>query len=439
MEKVIEKWGGFEVSPMDLYRDMFHLGQGLIQREWEVSDELKANPIILGSNGKKLIRRIMFEDTFESLLAEFQDFEWAYLNGISYWGRENTSAAQHKMYAMIFDLDGVTPKTLNNFFSGAFDGGFYPIPQYIVLSGHGVHLYYVFEEPLSLYPEVKRQLKNLKYALTDRLWNRYTSTDEKVQHQGINQGFRIAGGKTKDGKGRVRVFRVDQHPTSIEYLNYFVTKEFKVDPNRAYAESKMSLEEASKKYPEWYERRILGHEPRGRWFVKRDLYDWWKAKIQDVEDGAKYGRRYFCVMCLAIYGVKCGLDEKEVLADAMSMIPFLTALNPEEPFRKTDVESAMECFDEKFVRFPRNDVSKLSGIFLKENKRNGRTQDKHLQGARAIRDINNENWREGNGRPSKKELVREYAETHPGAKQVQIAAALGVSRQTVAKWLKEEA
>ena len=37
--------------------------------------------------------------------------------------------------------------------------------------------------------------------------------------------------------------------------------------------SRLSLAEAKEKYPDWYERRIVKKERRGRWTVKRDLYD----------------------------------------------------------------------------------------------------------------------------------------------------------------------
>ena len=67
--------------------------------------------------------------------------------------------------AIIFDLDGVTPKSLNAFLNGAFEADAYPIPNYIALSGHGVHLYYLFEYAIPLYPNIKMQLKAFKYAI----------------------------------------------------------------------------------------------------------------------------------------------------------------------------------------------------------------------------------------------------------------------------------
>ena len=61
----------------------------------------------------------------------------------------------------------------------------------------------------------------------------------------------------------------------------------------------------------------------------------------------------------------------------------------------------MNMYQENYVTYSRAEVERVSGISVPPNKRNGRKQDKHLQGARAIRDINNENWREGNGRKPK--------------------------------------
>ena len=442
MEDVLREWGAAEVSAMEVYADVFKLGEGFIQREGESPGEHKANPIIIGKpyGTDRIVRRIMFEDTFEEQLSEFQGFEWAFLNGLTYWGRANSAANQSKMCAMVFDLDGVDEKRLNAFLSGAIRAQAYPVPNYVILSGHGLHLYYVLEQPVSLYPNVKTQLKELKYALTDRMWNRYTSNDERVQHQGINQGFRIVGGKTKDGD-TVRAFRLSDSPTWIDQLNEFVPEASRVDSSRLWRESKLTLAKAKEKYPEWYERRIVGSCDPGRWTVKRDLYDWWKRRIEGGE--VSFGHRYFCVMCLAIYGVKCGIDAEEVERDALALIPHMNEIEPNEPFTESDVRSALECFDERYVRFPRNDISRLSGVPVPVNKRNGQKQAFHLEEARAIRDIRQRrkgaNWWDGGNRggaPTKEQLIKDYAAAHPDASHVQIAKALGVSRTTVVKWLK---
>lgn len=440
LEDILTKWGAWEVAPIELYTDVFRLGEGLLQKSGEAPGEYKGNPIaICRSPEGKMFRRIMFEDTFEEILEELKEADFAFLNGCTYFGRVNSVAHAAKMYAMIYDLDGVTEKTLDAFLSGAYRAEAYPVPNYIVLSGHGVHLYYVFEYPVSLYPNIKIQLKQYKYALTTRIWNAYTSTIDKPQYQGINQSFRIPGTKTKKDADMpyAKVFCLHRHPFCFEELNEYVPDEDKIDETKLYKENRLTLNEAAAKYPDWYQRRVVLKQPKGSYTCKKDLYNWW---IGEIQRGAAYHHRYFCIMCLCIYAIKCDVDEDTLRADIRALMPFLNDLNPSEPFTDEDVESALECFEERYKTFPRDDIAKLSGIAIKENKRNGRKQEQHMQVMRAIQDIVNPNWRQGNGRPvgsgTKEDVVKEYIKLHPDASVSQIARATGVSRPTVYKWLK---
>ena len=82
---------------------------------------------------------------------------------------------------LIFDLDGVGLAELRNLFL-RFGGDpekvrRLPMPTFLVLSGTGLHVYYVFREPVDLYPNIKVQLKSLKYDLTFRMWE-YKATSK---------------------------------------------------------------------------------------------------------------------------------------------------------------------------------------------------------------------------------------------------------------------
>lgn len=451
LDDIVKEWGGTEVTAMDVYSDIFRLGDGCIQQEGEAPGSFKSNPIgyYRNTGEEKGHFRILFEDTFEEVLQELQEADFSIMNGLTYFGRRNLQEHASKVYAMIFDLDGVTDKTLNAFFSGAIAAKAYPIPNYVALSGHGVHLYYVMEDPVELFPYIKLQLKELKYALTDRMWNPYTSTEDSVQHQGINQGFRVIGGKTKIKGVRVRAFRVNTHPFSIRQLCEFVPKESKIDEKQLFRESKLTLAQAQKKYPEWYEKVIVQKDTsRKLWDISGKvhgdnpyaLYDWWKAKILS---GASYRHRYFAIMCLAIYGVKCGKPYEVVEADACSLVPFLNELNPQEPFTEEDCMVALECYDARYCTFPIRDIEKLSAITIERNRRNGRKQRTHLRMARSNRDILCEergktDWREGAGRPNgsgtAEQKVLKYRADHPDANVTEVARALGISRPTVYKW-----
>ena len=438
--------GGAKCSGMDLYSDMFRLGEHFIQTSTEVPGLFKTNPIIIGHDGKRMHRKILFEDTFEQTLDEFSGYEWCFVSGCTYWGRVNSAERQSKLYALIFDLDGVSPSGLRNFFSAA-NYGIYPFPNYIVESGHGLHLYYVLDEPVDLYPNIKTQLKNLKYGLTRVMWNQHTSSLEHVQYQGINQGFRVPGSRTKIPGVTVQAWTFNRPRISIEALGERVEPKDRVVFERRYPKGRMSLEVAKAKYPEWYERVVVnGEHDRGQWVVKPALYEWWLNKLRTGT--VTYGHRYFCVMALAIYAAKCGIyDVERVRADALSLVKLFTSINNEHPFTKADIDSALECLDARYTRFPRRDIEKLTNITIPPNKRNGRTLEQNMQivnGLRKMRrDALGEDEYRNAGRPlgspnkkhPKRDAVLAYRASHPGVSQREIAAALGVSKTTVNKWL----
>ena len=120
-------------------------------------------------------------------------------------------------------------------------------------------------------------------------------------------------------------------------------------------------------------------------------------------------------MALAIYAIKCNVSLDELRADAYSFQEYLNLKSPTNPFTDEDIESALECYNETYRSFPRDDIAKITGIEIQKNKRHGRSQEKHLQGARAIRDINNENWRKGNVRKSAQYEVFAFLDKNPNA------------------------
>lgn len=466
LQDVLHKWGGYEVTAMDVYTDMFKLGEGFIQKEGEPAGQFKANPVAYyrQKGAETGHYRVMFEDTFEKVLEEVQQADdFSLLNGITYFGRRNVQAHASKMFAMIFDLDGVTDSTLNNFLSGAIDGHAYPVPNYVILSGHGVHLYFIFEEPVKLYPYIKIQLKDLKYALTERIWNGYTSTEKKVQQQGINQGFRVIGSHAKDDSPEpiVRAFRVNEHPFSLRQLCEYVPKNAVVDEEKLWKESRYTLEQAKKKFPEWYQKVVVNGDKTPQYWdiagkVHGDnpyaLYDWWLRKLQE---GASYGHRYFNIMALAIYAVKCDVPYERLRNDAYELIPFMNSLKPEKPFTADDVKVALECYDLRYKTFPLKDISKIAGISIEKNKRNGRKRKEHLQAdywkndkgrpaanvCRQNREIALQYMREEGeilGRPkgSSKERSRvaDWRSAHPDGRKCDCIRDTGLSKPTVYKW-----
>ena len=90
---------GQHVTPIQLYSDMFRIGEGYIQRSGD-SRDLKANPLGYYRNvdDDKGHYRVFTEDNFESVLEEMQRADFSILNGITYFGRRNVQEHASKMF-----------------------------------------------------------------------------------------------------------------------------------------------------------------------------------------------------------------------------------------------------------------------------------------------------------------------------------------------------
>ena len=433
--KMKNEWMGQfyeEVSPRDFYREMFP--EGSFERKGCLEDS-KSNGVVTVIDGEKARNYLVFDDL--ETIDDIKGTEFAIMSPVGYSGRNRTAKNARWLYGIGIDLDGVGMAQLRDVFH-QMKHEFLPQCTYCVNSGHGLHLYYLLEKPVPLYRHLHDRLRDFKYELIAKIWNRYTSTyteRDQVQYQGIFQGFRAVGTQTKLGKRYiVTAFRTGERVT-IEYLNTFLMDKSKALTDFSY-KSDMELSEAKEKYPEWYERRVVRGESRGRWHIKRDLYDWWLRKLQGGE--ASVGHRYWCLSVLAAYGVKCDVPEDEVLTDALELLPALDEISDDEHnrFTKRDVLDAMNMYQESYVTYSRAEVERVSGISVPANKRNGRKQALHLVRARAVQEVDYPNgvWRNRDGRPSKQQIVLDWQAAHPDGRKIDCERATGLSRHTVLKW-----
>ena len=428
-----------EVKPKEFYRAVFP--EGSFERAGHFEDG-KANGIITIVENDKAKNRIVFDDL--SVIDEVKGAEFAVMSPVAYSGRNRTAANARWLYGIAIDLDGVEMPQLRDVFH-QMNHDIIPKCTYCINSGHGLHLYYLLEKPVPLYKHLQDKLREFKYELIAKVWNRYTSTfteREQVQYQGIFQGFRMVGTQSKLGKRYpVKAFETGERVT-IEYLNGYLMDKSKAVTDFHY-KSDLSLAEARKKYPEWYEKRIVQGERRERWHIKRDLYDWWLRKIKE---GASVGHRYSCLCVLASYAVKCDIPEDELFTDAFSLLQFLDDMSDDEHnrFTKRDIMDAMQFYQENYVTYSRSEAERVSAIPMPANKRNYQKQADHLEEARAIRDIRmkrqDRDWREGNGRPKgsgeKSKIVEEWQRQHPDGKKADCIRETGLSKPTVYKWWK---
>lgn len=427
---IIENYGGVLTSPFEFYRYLFPVGS--FERKGCYEDN-RPNGVFLTLDGEKAFKHILTDELSELSSALGDTF--SIMSPVSYYGRNRNGRNASELYAFTVDLDGVGIRELKNLLH-QFSHKVLLTPTFLVNSGHGFHLYYVLDEPVPLYPFMQRKLKDVKYALIRNCWTGYTSTIEEPQIQGILQGFRMVGSSSKLGSDYpVIAYKLGER-VSLEQIMMGLPEDVYIS-EREYM-SELPLKKAAELYPEWYNRRIVKGEPKGRWHIKRDLYDWWKRQIVK----ARYGHRYFCIMCLAIYAMKCDIPEDELRADAFSFIPILN-FDDDHPFTEDDVIKALEVYNENYCTFPRYDIEKISGLPIPKNKRNGRKQSLHLKLARSNRDIlceerGKSDWREGNGRPTGSgtaaNKVYEWRQQHPDGRKADCHRDTGLDPKTIRKW-----
>lgn len=426
-----------ELEPEEFYRRIFPEGELEKQGEYQKG---KYNAIavellpVKEKDEKQKAKRYTLTDGLEKLPELLESENFIIVSPISYAGKERSSKNARFIHALAIDLDGIeTPQNLTDLFHQINKVEYLPRPTYCVCSGNGLHLYYQFERPVPCFKNIVVQLQKMKEALTRKIWNGYvTELEDKVQFQSLFQGFRLVGGVTKSGK-RTKAFQTGE-PVTLEYLNSFIPEAAQVT-EFAY-KSKLTLEQAKEKYPDWYEKRITEKQKPGTWTCKRDLYDWWKRRL---ETEIRTGHRYFGIMCLAIYAKKSGIDQEELEQDAYGMVNRLEQLTTEDNnhFTRADVMEALEAYNDDYITFPIESIERVTDLRIERNKRNGRRRADHIKIMNFVRDEINQNkdWNKiGNGRKPEKETVKKWRIEHPDGKKIDCIRDTGLAKSTVYKW-----
>lgn len=411
------------------------------------TDFSKPNAIYLYEDEKDkgskrtLRRRIMLSDVWEHDYMEYvEQNNLTLCSGLTYRSRANRFENAQRMNALILDIDGVGGYEIRNlllrFGQPAENIRTLPIPTFVVMSGTGVHVYYVLEEPIDLFPNIKLQLKSLKHDLTFRMWEyKSTSKLEAIQYQSLNQGFRMVGSINNKYGTVIKAFQTGGKVT-LDYLNSYVKPQSRVDINRPFSPSKLTRAEAREAYPEWYQRVVVEKNRRQKkWDIKGKqgyaLYEWWLKRAGEI----KGGHRYFYLMCLVIYACKCDVPKEKLKEDMQEVYASLRLVEHENPLTEQDIESALEAYSKEYYNFTIADIEKLTELRIERNKRNGRKQKDHIRRITLLRDSDypNGEWRNTKGRPSAERKVEDFLRENPKATKAEVIRGTGLSKPTVYK------
>lgn len=432
-------------------------------------------------NGEELIRRKMLRYTVTDDLNELETIRlesiakntFVFLPPVSYFGKSRKGSNARYLHAFMIDLDYVGIRQLEDLFH-QMKTGYLPQANYLVSSGTGLHVVYLLDRPFPLLYRYREGLQAIKRALTDLVWNPYTSREapEKRQHQGIFQPFRMVGTPTKlngaIGNPKVQsyvcvAFSHDSTPpATIDYLLSFLPSLKgmrgidELSTVKRISESvrkTVPLAKAKELWPEWYEDRIVKKKPAGGGLLHPNAYT---KCLRLITEQASEGHRYNCIFALAVIANKCGIERNVLEKDAYSLVDRFDRLskNPQNRFTKKDVAAALKAFENgratgaarhytfEYIVGRAGIRWEKTGIRANPPERRLKLEDQ-LAVNRATRDKRQELsgtnwWDNGNreGAPEKRDLVRSFAYDHRDMNHSQIARELGVSRPTVIKWLQ---
>lgn len=436
-----------EFTPMSFYRFLFPEGELEEKGVYETGKyNAIATEIIEKQGGHN--KNYVITDGLEVLPKLLKSNNFIVIPPVTFVGKRRTIENARKVYAIAIDLDGIVDEVHLRSLFKQMDVGHIPTPTAIVWSGSGMHLYYMFSEAIHIFgdrqPILSEQLKKLKDALTRKIWNDNVTVLYKpgdVQIESVYQGFRMVGSVTKEGTHRARAFLIGEK-VDMEYLNSFVEKQYRYgyelgrDEKTSGRRKKIPLEEAKKKYPKWYESRVLKGMPRKFFTNNAAMYEWW---LRTVKEKIRVGHRYYGIMSLAIYAVKCGISKERLYKDAYELVDYLESLTVDENnhFTKQDVYAGLQKYNDvaQCKLCPIDEIERLTGIEIKRNKRNGRSQKKHLILARDRKaSLRNIGELEHDGRPSMEERTVMWWAENPTAKIDECMVALSVSKSTAYKY-----
>lgn len=433
--------GGIPVSAIDFYDDLFgnDLEVSRMPEDYQTG-EYGAIAVEIVENGKNKRGKRYTITRGQPELYQLIDTSdnFCMMAAFSYAGKQRTNKNARYCFAMVIEIDDIKGSSgvEELFYSWKRENAQMPTPTYIVCSGTGLHLYFVFERPIPMYQDIFKKLAETKRIFTQLFWNSFvTNSWEKPQYESLNQGFRIVGTCCKDSKARAMAFRIGEK-VSCEYLYEHIPRFL-----RAFLdEIPICLDEAKEKWPDWYAYRIEKKQPKVKWFRHPGIYYNW---IQKIYSGAAVGHRYHCLENLCSLAVQCQIPPEEVERDCRNVAKYLESLTntPDNHFTEYDILCALKTYykgrEAAFLRRIEY-ISKKTGISLTPNKRNGQKQADHLEEARAIRDIRQRRkgarWDDKNGRKPKGEAVYNWRLIHPDGRKIDCVRDTGISKPTVLKW-----
>ncbi len=404
---------GEQVSSFTLYEDIF-------------GDTEQTLPVVFIDEDEEQTTKHIVPMTIDEAMEQSQDRNDMLMGGCTYFNNWISKKSAKDIYSFIIDMDNVYSGTLLNALRQDWrtaNGEELPMPTYIVNSGTGLHLYFVLTEPIPNYKVTTENLDKLYRALAVQQTTKRVYLKKQVQWFG--QDFRMAGGLNKYN-WKNTVFRVGEK-WDIDELGRAVG--LKDVHFLRYGEKRTKSPVSPVK-----EKKLRAK--RQGWRCNRAFYD---CAVRECRAKTKEGNRYTSMCALSVIAWKCNVPQEELEKDLLSLLPIYNK-GATRQIKEKEIYSAMKMYNSKAMLTKRESLENWQGWEYKPIKRNGRKQAEHIKLMNFVRDeINgNKDWRNKEGRPTAKQIVREWRASHPEGNKAMCHRDTGLSRTTIGKWWNNE-
>lgn len=225
----------------------------------------------------------------------------------------------YNSHALILDLDDITIDGLEVLLLKFYHRKLL-VPNYVTLTGTGLHLYYLFKHPIYLNRESKEILMSINKKLVESIWTS-DITDAAMQIQNLNQAYRCVGSKNSISKGYVTAYHLNTEKYNIKMFNDYFKTDFKeyehgdmsnINDYKVVLNSKAGVGTKSGKRAK--PGNIAARKGSKRKKVSLATYKRFYDKII-ANNLTAVGHRYFSMAYLACIAYKNGISKNQVERD----------------------------------------------------------------------------------------------------------------------------
>lgn len=425
-------------------------------------------------------RRVM---SLFDMINSSKDYANMYVAPATFFNGVNKSKSLKNLYAIVVDFDGDNNGVSIDVLQWLIDritenNDNLPAPSFVTNSGKGLHLFWVFSEPVAMFTQNKFIMNKLYYAIHERLIQFHALP----QRHHLAQSYRIVGSKTKLGDVTT-AFRTGEVYNVEELLRDFDLQEHKIitramidqankgndillkkvkKPTKKMVDLANSIENSLgvicenknefdsvlafiDKYKSDHT-KIISQKNLSKRKTKGGGWgsvQWYTRMKQAIIEYTPEGYRYTSLEAFMVIGYKCNIAFEQVKKDEYDII-LRWKMRPspnnfKEPFNEEYKDRVDNMYSKKYMKVTCKKLEEWLGFPMHSaSRRNGRKQKEHLLRVRAAQkasdEANGTNWRENNGRKSVKDRILKWKDENPLGTQVECSKKLNLSISTIKKW-----